>query len=57
MTVLYHSIQKCLKESQLKRENRVYQEQLEALVEERTKALAQSEQRYKTVFEYSIFLD
>jgi PAS domain S-box-containing protein len=53
MTVLYHSIQKCLKESQLKRENRVYQEQLETLVEERTKALAHSEQRYKAVFEYS----
>lgn len=53
MTVLYHSIQKCLKESQLKKENKVYQEQLEALVEERTKALVQSEQRYKAVFEYS----
>ncbi len=53
MTVLYHSIQKCLKESQLKRENRVYQEQLEALVEERTKALVHSEQRYKAVFECS----
>jgi PAS domain S-box-containing protein len=53
MTVLYHSIQKCLKESQLKRENRAYQEQLEALVEERTRALAQSEHRYKAVFEYS----
>jgi PAS domain S-box-containing protein len=53
MTVLYHSIQKCLKESQLKKENKVYQEQLEALVEERTKALVQSEQRYKAVFECS----
>jgi PAS domain S-box-containing protein len=53
MTVLYHSIQKCLKESQLKKENRAYQEQLEALVEDRTKALVQSEQRYKAVFECS----
>ena len=53
MTVLHHSIQKCLRSSRLKRENRAYQEQLEALVKERTMALKQSEQLYKTVFEYS----
>jgi PAS domain S-box-containing protein len=53
MTVLYHSIQKCLRESQLKKENKAYQEQLEALVKERTRALVQSEQGYKAVFECS----
>jgi len=53
MTVLYHSIKKCLKEHQLKKENRAYQEQLEKLVEERTHALRQSEQSYKAVFECS----
>ncbi len=53
MTVLYHSIQKCLKESQLKKENKAYQEQLEELVKERTRALRQSEQSYKAVFECS----
>ena len=53
MIVLYHSIQKCLKESQLKKENKAYQKQLEVLVKERTRALAQSEQGYKAVFECS----
>jgi len=53
MTVLYHSIQKCLKESRLKKENKAYQEQLEELVKERTRALRQSEQSYKAVFECS----
>ncbi len=53
MTVLYHSIQKCLRESQLKKENKAYQEQLEALVKERTRALEQSEQSYQVVFECS----
>ncbi len=53
MTVLYHSIQKCLKESRLKKENRAYQEQLEELVKERTRELRQSEQSYKAVFECS----
>ncbi|MCP3942021.1 MAG: response regulator [Desulfobacteraceae bacterium] len=53
MTVLYHSLQKCLKESRLKKENKAYQEQLEGLVKERTMALARSEQSYKAVFECS----
>ncbi|MBA3009330.1 MAG: response regulator [Proteobacteria bacterium] len=53
MNVLHHSIQKCLRSSKLKRENKAYQEQLEALVKERTMELKQSEQLYKTVFEYS----
>jgi len=53
MEVLYHSIQKCLKESCIKKENKVYQERLEKLVQERTLALEQSEQRYKAVFEYT----
>ena len=53
MEVLYHSIQKCLKESRIKKENRAYQERLEELVKERTLALEQSEQLYKAVFEYT----
>ncbi len=53
MSVLYHSVQKCLKESDLKKQNRQYQEQLEELVRERTLELQQSEQRYKAVFEYT----
>ncbi len=53
MSVLYHSVQKCLKESNLKRENKQYQEQLEELVKERTLELQQSEERYKAVFEYT----
>lgn len=53
MSVLYHSIQKCLKESQLKKENMRYQEQLEELVSQRTLELQESEHRYKAVFEYT----
>ncbi len=53
MSVLYHSVQKCLKESYLKKENRQYQERLEELVKERTLELQQSEQRYRAVFEYT----
>jgi len=53
MSVLYHSVQKCLKESQLKKENKQYQERLEELVKERTLELQQSEQRYKAIFEYT----
>ncbi|MCF6246829.1 MAG: response regulator [Desulfobacula sp.] len=53
MSVLYHSVLKCLKESDLKRENKQYQEQLEELVKERTLELQQSEERYKAVFEYT----
>ncbi len=53
MSILYHSIQKCLKESQLKKENKQYQEQLEELVDQRTRELRESEQRYKTIFEYT----
>ena len=53
MSVLYHSVQKCLKESDLKKQNRQYQEQLEELVRESTLELQQSEQRYKAVFEYT----
>lgn len=53
MEVLYHSIQKCLKESRIKKENRAYQERLEELVKERTLALEQSQQLYKAVFEYT----
>ena len=53
MSVLYHSVKKCLKESQLKKENKEYQERLEELVKERTIELVQSEERYKAIFEYT----
>ncbi len=53
LSVLYHSIQKCLKESQLKKENKQYQEQLEELVIKRTQELQKSEERYKAIFEYT----
>ncbi|MCD4719864.1 MAG: response regulator [Desulfobacula sp.] len=53
MSVLYHSVQKCLKASQLKKENKQYQERLEELVKERTHELQQSEERYKAIFEYT----
>lgn len=53
MEVLYHSIEKCLKENRIEKENKAYQERLEELVKERTRALEQSEQRYKSVFEYT----
>ncbi len=53
MDVLYHSINKCLQESELKKENRLYQEKLEELVEERTRELKDSEERYKAIFEYT----
>ena len=53
MSVLYHSVKKCLKESRLKKENRQYQERLEELVRERTSKLKQSESRYRAVFEYT----
>ena len=53
LTVLYHSVQKCLKESRLKKENQQYQERLEDLVIERTMELQKSEERYKAVFDYT----
>lgn len=53
MKVLYHSVNKCLKESQLRRENKAYQERLEELVRERTEELQASEERYKAIFEYT----
>ena len=53
MSVLYHAIQKCLKESQLIKENRHYQEQLEEIVADRTLELQASEERYKAIFEYT----
>jgi PAS domain S-box-containing protein len=53
LSVLYHSVQKCLKESRLKKENQQYQERLEELVIERTRELKKSEERYKAVFEYT----
>lgn len=53
MDVLYHSVQKCLKQSQLKKENKQYQEQLEDLVAARTLDLQKSQELYKTVFEYT----
>ncbi|MFH2093561.1 MAG: response regulator, partial [Pseudomonadota bacterium] len=53
MSVLYHAIQKCLKESQLIQENQRYQEQLEDLVDERTLELRASEERYRAIFEYT----
>jgi len=53
MTVLYHAITKCLTESQLKKENKVYQERLKDLVKERTKELEDSEKRYKAIFEHT----
>ena len=53
MGVLKHSIEKCLKESRLNKENKAYQEKLEDLVRERTLELEKSEQRYRAVFEYT----
>ena len=53
MNVLYHAITKCLTESQLKKENKIYQERLEELVNERTKELEESEKRYKAIFEHT----
>nr|NJM00878.1 response regulator [Desulfobacula sp.] len=53
LSVLYHSIQKCLKQSRLKKENQQYQERLEELVIERTKELRKGEERYKAIFEYT----
>lgn len=53
MNVLLHSVKKCLKQSQLKRENKAYQEHLEELVKERTLSLTASEQLYRTLFEYT----
>ncbi|MCP3899241.1 MAG: response regulator [Desulfobacteraceae bacterium] len=53
MDVLYHSVTKSLAESQLKKENKIYQGRLEELVKERTKELEESEKRYKTIFEYT----
>ncbi len=53
MNVLYHSIAKCLTESALKKENKIYQERLEELVQERTQELAESEKRYKAIFEHT----
>ena len=53
LNVLYHSVQKWLRESRLKKENRQYQERLEELVIERTLELQKSEERYKAVFEYT----
>ncbi|MCP4115321.1 MAG: response regulator [Desulfobacteraceae bacterium] len=51
MSVLYHSVTKCLKESRLQKENKEYQDRLEDLVRERTRKLKASEQEYKAVFE------
>lgn len=51
MSVLYHSVTKCLKESRLQKENKEYQDRLEDLVRERTRKLEASEQEYKAVFE------
>jgi len=51
MSVLYHSVTKCLNESRLKRENKEYQDRLEELVKERTRELEASEERYKAIFE------
>ena len=53
MNALYYPVKKCLKESQIRRENKKYQERLEELVKERTEELQQSEERYKAVFEYT----
>ncbi|MFH2061213.1 MAG: response regulator [Pseudomonadota bacterium] len=53
MSVLYHAIKKCLKQSQLIKENKQYQEQLEEIVAERTLELQASEERYKAIFEYT----
>ncbi len=53
MDVLYHSVTKSLAESQLKKDNKIYQERLEDLVKERTKELEDSERRYKAIFEYT----
>ncbi|MFH1154678.1 MAG: response regulator [Pseudomonadota bacterium] len=53
MSVLFHSVSKCLKESRLQLENRAYQERLEELVRARTRELKDSEERYKAIFEYT----
>jgi len=51
MSVLFHSVMKCLETSRLQKENRAYQERLEDLVRERTQKLKASEEEYKAVFE------
>lgn len=53
MNVLYHSVSKSLAESQLKKENKIYQERLEELVKERTRELEESEKRYRVIFEHT----
>ena len=53
LTVLYHSVKKCLEKSLLEKENKEYQERLEDLVKERTIELQKSEERYKAIFEYT----
>ncbi|MCD4742100.1 MAG: response regulator [Desulfobacteraceae bacterium] len=53
MNVLYHSVTKCLGESSLKKENKIYQERLEELVMERTKELEESEKRNKAIFKHT----
>ncbi|MEA1969956.1 MAG: response regulator [Thermodesulfobacteriota bacterium] len=51
MSVLLHSVTKCLKTRRLQMENRAYQERLEELVREKTAELAASEEKYRAVFE------
>lgn len=53
MNVLYYSIKKCIKDSQLIKYNSRYQEKLEELVTDRTLELQASERRYKAVFEHT----
>lgn len=53
MNVLLHSVKKCFRQSQLKRENKEYQELLEDLVREKTRGLTASEQLYRTLFEHT----
>lgn len=60
LSMLGHAVDKALEKARLLQENRVYQENLEALVHERTADLEQananlvaSEERYRTLFERS----
>lgn len=51
LTVLDHAINRSLERASLLREKKLYQERLEQQVEERTKQLRTSEEKYRLIFE------
>ncbi|MFO7750401.1 MAG: response regulator [Desulfobacteraceae bacterium] len=51
MSVLLHSVKKCLNIRRLQKENMEYQEHLETVVQERTRELEKSQEKYRAVFE------